>query len=128
MMEAKTRASFIPPMLLLNTQTLPEGRDWLYELKLDGYRALALKTGRKVQLQSRKDNDFTLRYPHIAKALAPLPNETVIDGELVALDAKYFPQHRLRTTSESGGGRRHHTRNQTRISAAGSVRAAATKR
>jgi DNA ligase D-like protein (predicted ligase) len=88
---AKTHASFMPPMLLLSSQTLPEGRDWLYELKLDGYRALALKTRGKVQLRSRNDNDFTARYRHIAEALKPLPNETVIDGELVAFDTSGRP-------------------------------------
>jgi hypothetical protein len=54
-------------------------------LKLDGYRALAIKTTAEVQLRSRNDNDFSLRYPAIVKALAPLPDETVIDGEVVAL-------------------------------------------
>jgi bifunctional non-homologous end joining protein LigD len=53
---------------------------------LDGYRALALKTEGKVQLRSRNNNDFSGRYPAIVKALAPLPNETVIDGEIVAFD------------------------------------------
>src|SRR4051812_33719217 len=91
MTEPKTRASFIPPMLLLNSETLPEGSDWLYELKLDGYRALALKTRGKVQLRSRNDKDFAATYPHIVKALAPLPNETVIDGEVVALDTSGRP-------------------------------------
>ena len=41
-----------------------------YETKLHGYRALAFKSGGKVQLRSRNDNDFSLRYPTIAKALA----------------------------------------------------------
>jgi bifunctional non-homologous end joining protein LigD len=50
-------------MLLLRTERLPEGPNWLYELKLDGYRALAIKTGGKVQLRSRNDNNFTARYP-----------------------------------------------------------------
>ena len=87
----KTRASFIEPMLLLRSETLPEGPDWTYELKLDGYRALAIKTGGKVQLRSRNDNDFSARYPSIVKALAALPDETVIDGEIVALDASGRP-------------------------------------
>jgi ATP-dependent DNA ligase len=37
-MSGKVRASFIPPMLLLKTETLPSGEDWLYELKIDGFR------------------------------------------------------------------------------------------
>jgi ATP-dependent DNA ligase len=73
-------------MLLLRTERLPEGAGWLYELKLDGYRAVAFKTGGKVQLRSRNDKDFNPRYPAMAKALAAMPDETVIDGEVVALD------------------------------------------
>jgi DNA ligase D-like protein (predicted ligase) len=80
------RACFVPPMLLLRTEKLPEGEEWLYELKLDGYRALGIKTGGKVRIRSRNDNDFNARYPGIVKALAPMPDETVIDGEVVALD------------------------------------------
>jgi ATP-dependent DNA ligase len=80
----KAKAAFIEPMLLLRTEALPEGADWLYELKLDGYRALAIKTRGQVQLRSN-DNDFSLRSPGIVKALASLPDGTVIDGELVAL-------------------------------------------
>jgi hypothetical protein len=70
-------------MLLLRTERLPEGPDWLYELKLDGYRAQAIKTGSKVQLRSRNDKDFNARYPCAVKALGSMPDETVIDGEIV---------------------------------------------
>ena len=80
------KASFIEPMLLLRTHALPEGKNWLYELKLDGYRAIAIKSGDKVQLRSRNDNDFSKRYSAITEALGHLPDETVIDGEVVALD------------------------------------------
>lgn len=74
-------------MLLLRTDSLPDepGR-WEYQLKLDGYRAIAFKTGGKLHLRSRNDNDFSVRYPSVLRGLARLPNETVIDGELVALD------------------------------------------
>ena len=73
-------------MLLLRTERLPEGPDWLYEVKLDGYRALAVKSGGNVQLRSRNDNDFSTRYVRLTKALGAMPDETVIDGEIVALD------------------------------------------
>jgi ATP-dependent DNA ligase len=86
MPKKQARAGFIEPMLLLRTDKLPEGPEWLIELKLDGYRALAIKSGGKVQLRSRNDNDFNSRYPGIVRALASMPDETVIDGEVVALD------------------------------------------
>src|SRR5689334_15388289 len=74
-------------MLLLRTDTLPdEPRRWSYQIKLDGYRAIAFKSGGTVQLRSRNDNDFNGRYPSVVRGLEGLPNETVIDGEVVALD------------------------------------------
>jgi DNA ligase D-like protein (predicted ligase) len=89
------QARFIEPMLLLRKDRLPEGGDWLYELKLDGYRALAIKSAGNVQLRSRNDNDFTTRYRDITAALASMPNETVVDGEVVALDEGGRPSFNL---------------------------------
>jgi bifunctional non-homologous end joining protein LigD len=89
------KARFIEPMLLLRTEKLPEGPDWFHELKFDGYRALAIKAGGKVHLRSRNDNDFNGRYPSIVKALGVMPEDTVIDGEVVALDPDGKPSFNL---------------------------------
>jgi bifunctional non-homologous end joining protein LigD len=86
MSSTQSKAAFIEPMLLLLTEKLPEGDGLVYELKLDGYRAVAFKTGGKVHLRSRNDKDFRAKYPVIAKALGAMPDETVIDGEIVALE------------------------------------------
>jgi DNA ligase D-like protein (predicted ligase) len=86
-----TKARFIDPMLLLRTDRLPEGPNLAYELKLDGYRAIAFKSGGNVHLRSRNDKDFNMRYPAIVKALSAMPDETVIDGEIVALDESGRP-------------------------------------
>jgi DNA ligase D-like protein (predicted ligase) len=90
-MHRKSAAVFIEPMLLLRTDALPEGAQWLYELKLDGYRAVAFKRDGAVHLRSRNDNDFSIRYPAVTKALAKMPDNTVIDGEVVAFDAEGRP-------------------------------------
>jgi DNA ligase D-like protein (predicted ligase) len=73
-------------MLLLRTDSLPSGDQGVYELKLDGYRAIAFKRNSDVNLRSRNDNHFKARYPAVVKALGKLPDDTVIDGEIVAFD------------------------------------------
>jgi bifunctional non-homologous end joining protein LigD len=68
-------------------QALPEGDDWMYEVKLDGYRALLLKKGDRVQIRSRNDKDLTRTYPGVAAAARRLRAEqAVVDGEIVAVD------------------------------------------
>lgn len=91
-MTAKAKGRFIDPMLLLRTDKLPHDSDrWDYQLKLDGYRAIAFKTNGQVFLRSRNDNDFSIRYSAVMTGLGKLPDETVIDGEVVALDDEGRP-------------------------------------
>jgi ATP-dependent DNA ligase len=86
-MPPKKKARLIEPMLLLRTDELPaDGSRWAYQLKVDGYRAIAFTTNTKLHLRSRNDNHFSLRYPTVLKGLAKLPNETIVDGEIVAFD------------------------------------------
>jgi bifunctional non-homologous end joining protein LigD len=88
------------PMLATAASTLPRGSNWTYEVKWDGYRALAVKRSGGVQLISRNEKDLTRDYPAIAKAVGSLSvRDVVLDGEVVALDPEGRPsfqalQHR----------------------------------
>ena len=68
-------------MLLLKTDALPnDPARWIYQLKLDGCRAIAFKRAGTLHLRSRNNNDFSLRYPDVMQGPAKLPDETIIDG------------------------------------------------
>jgi bifunctional non-homologous end joining protein LigD len=56
-------------------------------VKLDGFRAKGIKSGGRVHLRSRNDRDFNAKYPAIVQALAAMPDETAMDGEIVALES-----------------------------------------
>jgi bifunctional non-homologous end joining protein LigD len=82
----------ISPMQPKGVATLPVGRDWTYEVKWDGYRALAAKDGRSVRLLSRTQTDLTTHFSRVAGDVGRLsPKQLVLDGELVALDATGRP-------------------------------------
>jgi bifunctional non-homologous end joining protein LigD len=66
--------------------------DWLFELKLDGYRLIASKSKGDALLLTRNGNDYTNVFPEIARAVKALPfDELIIDGEVVVCDAKGLP-------------------------------------
>jgi bifunctional non-homologous end joining protein LigD len=76
------------PMLATLAGEVPKSGDWVYEVKWDGYRALATIVGGEATLRSRNDNDLTARFPGVAKALekAVRTPDCVLDGEVCALD------------------------------------------
>jgi bifunctional non-homologous end joining protein LigD len=76
------------PMLATLAKELPKGGDWLYEVKWDGYRAIAYVYGGEAQFVSRNDNDLTPRFPTVRRALerAVKTPDCVLDGEICALD------------------------------------------
>jgi bifunctional non-homologous end joining protein LigD len=77
---------FLSPQLALEATAPPATGDWLHELKLDGYRIQARKSGKQVQLLTRKGLDWTHRMTSVAKAVAALPvHDATLDGELVVL-------------------------------------------
>jgi bifunctional non-homologous end joining protein LigD len=79
---------FIAPKLASQSDTPPPGKDWLHELKLDGYRIQARKDGDKVQLLTRTGLDWTHRMKTIAALVGTLPVEkAILDGEVVVLAA-----------------------------------------
>ena len=77
---------FVEPMYAQLVQQLPEGSEWLYEVKFDGYRCLAARDAAGVTLWSRRGNDFTAQFPNIATACERLPARTLLDGEIIAID------------------------------------------
>src|SRR5216110_1279452 len=84
-------ASF-PLMLPTLVEEVPRGPGWLFELKWDGVRVLALREKGRVELWARSGARVTGRYPEIAAALAPLGGgDLALDGEVVALDAAGRP-------------------------------------
>lgn len=100
----KAKPRFIEPMKPRLLETPPPSGDWLYELKFDGIRAIAVKDGSKVNLISRNENELRSRFPEIAEAVKKWPiHECVIDGEVVALDAEGRSSFQLLQSLEMEG-------------------------
>jgi ATP-dependent DNA ligase len=87
MLQRTFPAGFIAPCLPTKTDKLPSGSQWLHEMKHDGFRIIARKTGAQVRLYSRPGNDLTRRFPLIVETLGRLRSRScIIDGEAVACD------------------------------------------
>lgn len=86
----------IEPMLANLVEKLPEGPEWEYELKLDGYRLQAIKNGDKARLYSRRGNDFTKKFARIAASVSKIKADSVVlDGEAVVTDPEGRPSFQM---------------------------------
>jgi DNA ligase D-like protein (predicted ligase) len=101
-------ATFITPMQCLAVAKLPTGPLWTWEIKLDGYRAEAVKSGNKVTLYSRLENSLNVKHPYIVEPLAGLPDDTVVDGELVALGDDGRPNFHMMQKFRNASNRIHY--------------------
>ena len=104
----------VRPMLATLVDEPFDDEQWLYEIKWDGYRAVAFLDGKSLRLVSRNQNDLTAAYPELHEISRYIKARTaVIDGEIVALDAEgrsSFSLMQQRTGVGEGGRRIRRTR------------------
>ncbi|HEY8962726.1 MAG TPA: DNA ligase D [Luteolibacter sp.] len=85
----REKPGFVPPQLARVVPSVPEGSEWIHEIKLDGYRLIVVRHGNSLRLFTRSGLDWTDRFHDLAKQLAALPSKDfVLDGEAVVFDAK----------------------------------------
>ena len=74
------------PMEAKSVEEIPTGSNWQYEPKWDGFRCVAFREGRSVELQSKSAQSLTRYFPELVAALGKLkPDKFVLDGELIVL-------------------------------------------
>src|SRR3954453_12806002 len=78
-------------MLATSAKAPFSAREWLFELKYDGFRILVLKEGKAVRLLTRNGNDLADRFPEIVKETLSLKGDLAIDGELCVADENGHP-------------------------------------
>src|SRR5262245_46604290 len=84
--------SFVSLCLPVSAPRPPSGKNWLHEIKHDGFRLIARKTGKQVKLYSRRGNELIYRFPLIIEAMARLRvRSCIIDGEAVACGEDGLP-------------------------------------
>ncbi len=83
----KSKPAFMEPMKARLAERLPADAEWLYEIKFDGVRAIAIKDGTGIKLLSRTHHSLGPSFPEVVRSLREMPNKSfVLDGEIVALD------------------------------------------
>jgi bifunctional non-homologous end joining protein LigD len=97
---------FVEPMKTRLAAHAPKDKDWLYEIKFDGYRALALRGSDEARILSRNNKDLGAKFPEVLEAVSALKvSDAIIDGEIVALDEKGRSSFQLLQQFEMGRDR-----------------------
>ncbi len=97
-LEGAAKASFpktISPMLATLVNEPFDRKDWIFEVKWDGYRILAEINKKKVRLYSRNDNTYTEKFPDVVRDLTNLPQDMLLDGEMVVVDQEGLSRFQL---------------------------------
>ncbi|MGZ8559293.1 MAG: DNA ligase D, partial [Chitinophagaceae bacterium] len=89
--KAKKIKTFITPMLAGIAKNPFDDKDWLFEIKWDGYRAIAEIEKEEIKFYSRNGIDFSERFPAIFQALKKIKHDAILDGEIVLLNEKNLP-------------------------------------
>lgn len=82
----KPAPAHVKPMLCTLIDQPFDREGWLFEIKWDGYRAIAGRADHEVSLYSRLDNDFSKKFPPVAEAMHDFTHDVVVDGEIVVVD------------------------------------------
>lgn len=92
---SKMPQPFTPELATL-VDKAPKGREWLHEVKFDGYRILAFKKGKNVRLFSRNQKEWTKQFKTIVDEIKTLPiTNAILDGEVVMIDENQIPSFQL---------------------------------
>ncbi len=86
---------FIKPMLATATKKIFDDENWIYEIKWDGYRMVSHVLNNHAELYSRNGISFNSKFSILADELKTIPQDVVLDGEVVILDKKGIPHFQL---------------------------------
>ena len=102
--ERQKAPAFRPPQLATLVDHVPPGSGWLHEVKYDGYRCLLAVGGGNARAYTRTGQDWSHRFAPIVAAAETVPGSALIDGEIVALDAKGHPSFQALQSALGEGG------------------------